>query len=247
MSGKRSSPASIAPTSGFRNIRLRWSRMSIRSPAWKARRIPPAAFETNSVLRAERVHHAHREAGERGVVPLVHVKAAGQRHHRAAAERAGDQLAGVARPRWPRGSRARRRRGRRRALAMRVASPPSPEPRMMAATGVARAEPVADLVGGHARGAAGRTATARSRDRLAQRRDLRLGARDQRACAPRTAGRQLSNPLSATRASSSKLKPSDCAACRYSSVSVMPLISRLSVLSTTLSPRSKYARKGCVS
>src|SRR4030081_3027468 len=56
----------------------------------------------------------------------------------------------------------------------------------------------------------------------------------------------LSKPFSATRDSSSKVKCRSRAACAYSSVSVTSLIRRLSVFSTTLSPRSKYSRNGCV-
>src|SRR5215207_9960907 len=46
----------------------------------------------------------------------------------------------------------------------------------------------------------------------------------------------LSKPFSATAQSSSKEKSSCSAACTYSSVSVVPLISRLSVFSTTFIP-----------
>src|SRR5687767_2113926 len=49
----------------------------------------------------------------------------------------------------------------------------------------------------------------------------------------------LSKPLSATRQSSSNEKSRWRAACTYSSVSVVPLMRRLSVFNTTLSPASK--------
>src|SRR5450756_774640 len=55
----------------------------------------------------------------------------------------------------------------------------------------------------------------------------------------------LSKPLSAMPASSSTLRSRCSAAQTYSSVRVVPLMRRLSVLSVTLRPRSKYSRKGC--
>src|SRR5688572_22297611 len=57
----------------------------------------------------------------------------------------------------------------------------------------------------------------------------------------------LSKPLSAIVDSSSNEKSRWRAAWAYSSVKVVPLMSRLSVFNTTLSPASKYRRSGCVS
>src|SRR5687768_10545428 len=57
----------------------------------------------------------------------------------------------------------------------------------------------------------------------------------------------LSNPLRASVHSSSKVKSRCLAANAYSSLSVVPLINLLSVLSVRFIPRSKYARRGCVS
>src|SRR5689334_24600425 len=56
----------------------------------------------------------------------------------------------------------------------------------------------------------------------------------------------LSKPLSAIPASSSTVNTRCCAAKTYSSVRVVALVNRLSVLSVTLRPRSKYSRTGCV-
>ena len=48
MSGQRVSPSGTGPNSGFRNMRLMWSAISIRSPGRRSRRTPPAALLTTS-------------------------------------------------------------------------------------------------------------------------------------------------------------------------------------------------------
>ena len=51
MSGKRGPRASsLGPISGLVPEKLMWSRMIMRSPAWKSRLMPPAALVTISVL-----------------------------------------------------------------------------------------------------------------------------------------------------------------------------------------------------
>ena len=50
MSGKRSSPSATGPTSGFWNIRLMWSAISMSVGGRKVWRMPPAALVTTSVV-----------------------------------------------------------------------------------------------------------------------------------------------------------------------------------------------------
>src|SRR4051812_42179370 len=102
-----------------------------------------------------------------------------------------------------------------------------------------RADAATDLLRGHLGGSG---AVRRQRHHATALRSVAISACAREISRRRSpyGRKQLSKPLSATRASSSKLKASDCAACTYSSVRVTPLIRRLSVLSTTFRPRSKY-------
>src|SRR5213592_3909728 len=96
MSGKRSSPSATGPTSGFLNIRLMWSAMSIRTGGRKVWRMPPAALVTTSVVAQSR-EHARGERGNVRSLPLIQMKASALHHDRHALERPADELALVAR------------------------------------------------------------------------------------------------------------------------------------------------------
>ena len=221
--------------------------MIIRSPGRERGADAARRVRDEQRPRAERVEHANRKPRECRRVALVHVEASRERDDGPTPEPADDHATGVAddggggkagdlgegdvarildaarEPAEARAEHDRRAPDRRR----RVRSTDR-RPRASAAARAPNGEP--SITTRLARGAT------RSRRWRAPRGRSRSGC-----------GRKaLSKPLIAICASSSNVKSSDCAACTYSSVRVVPLMSRLSVLSTTLRPRSKYSRNGCV-
>ena len=108
MSGKRSSPGRTGPISGFRKVRLMWSAIIMSAPRLKVRRMPPAALVRMSVSDPERREDPDRQ--DDGLAPCPSYRwnrplctSTGR-----AAERAGHQLALVARRPSSRGIRRSR-------------------------------------------------------------------------------------------------------------------------------------------
>ena len=170
-------------------------------------RVPQAVHAARGVRddqrrRAERVDDAHGERGQPDVVPFVHVEAPGEREHSPPAKRARDQ-----RPRVPGDGRAGKPGispyGTTDAVSISSASPPSPEPSTIAATGgdSAPCRPSArtNRVGGAPRraGAERRASVTRPRCRGAPQCPRGLGDERSRSSHGRNA---LSNPLQRDRA-----------------------------------------------
>src|SRR6185503_10040354 len=187
------------------------------------------------------------------------MKAAREREHGPTLERAGEQLARMVRHSRARESRNLSVRDSNRLLDVvgQAAEPRSEHDRgdgrrarQTAANGVGRFF----LVGGaelgrgcHDAPAAGDVETRGGKPTGSRNWAMRARASASSVSRSLQRANALSKPFSANWHKSSKPKPSSRAACRYSSVSVVPLMSRLSVFSTTFIPRAWYARKGCSS
>ena len=129
------SRSSFGPTSGLSPSRLMWSAMSIRSPGAHSGCIPPHAFDTTSVSRAERAQHAHRKGHLLERVALVAVKAPLHRDHRLARRACRTAAGRRATPPWTAGTPECRRTRSVASTSISRASPPSPVPRMIATSG----------------------------------------------------------------------------------------------------------------
>ena len=132
MSGNRGpSRSSFAPTSGFRAVKLRWSRMATRSPGASPSPRPPAALVSSTDFApcersgANAEHHLVQRPA------LVGVDPAGEQQHGPVSDRCREEAAAVAHdPRLRevgdvsrRGSRWRRR-GMRRSRSGPIRGPP---------------------------------------------------------------------------------------------------------------------------
>src|SRR5687767_5678707 len=191
------------------------------------------------------MQHPHRKRRHCRRVPFVDVEPASQRQHLTSRQRSGDQPAEVSR---------NRRHGKSREIGIWHESLPLDPLAEFSETGaedeashrLLNRECGANL-GGYLVGR--RKIVANDLVHAGTPRSPSMAARALAisSCRSFHGRKALSNPFMATCARSSKLSPSSRDASSYSSVSVVPLMSRLSVLSTTLRPRFRYCGKGCCS